>query len=263
MVLHHLADEIGLAAELGDHGQEILSMVYAHCLDYQSLNHMPQWFERTDLNMILDLEGLTEKQLLGALDSMERLDSEALQQRLFENVCRRYQVKPSAVVYDVTNPYLYGRRCPLGKRGHDKEGVQGHPLVQIGLSVTQEEGFPLFHLAQGKTIKAGLEKYFDHQGRLQPDALVRAEEFDGYSCLFCTRPMPTRQMLSLYFNKDILSRKHFGVSKASFSCARFAIGWPNGFRLMCSSAIWPICCCLCCNIDSARQSSPPNMPWMN
>jgi transposase len=337
MVLHHLADEIGLAAELGDHGHEILSMVYAHCLDYQSLNHMPQWFERTDLNMILDLEGLTEKRLLGALDSMERLDSEALQQRLFETVCRRYHVKPSAVVYDVTTPYLYGRRCPLGKLGHDKEGVQGRPLVQIGLSVTQEEGFPLFHkvfdgnvhdartlqdlvglfgrydlstglfiydrgitsgrnlqdikalkwdtlcgvpihnalkrfwrteiqprkltqlsyrhrvggnvfyaisqpyqidrvkghlalcfnerqhrdlresryddvlcaeklLAQGKTIKAGLEKYFDPQGRLQQDALVRAEEFDGYSCLFCTRPMPTRQMLSLYFNKDIVEK---------------------------------------------------------
>jgi len=337
MVLHYLATEIGLAAELGNHGPEILSMVYAHCLDYQSLNHMPQWFERTDLNLILELQGLTEKRLLGALDSLERLDAGALQQRLFENVCRRYHVKPTAVVYDVTNTYLYGRRCPLGKLGHDKEGVSGRPLVQIGLSVTQEEGFPLFHkvfdgnvhdgrtlqdlvgvfgrydlstglfiydrgitsgrnlqdikalkwdtlcgvplnkalkqfwrteiqpgkltqlsyrqrvganvfyavsqpyqidhvkgqlalcfnerhhrelresryddvvqaeklLAAGKTIKAGLEKYFDRQGRILSDAVKQAEEFDGYSCLFCTRPLPTRQMLSLYFNKDVVEK---------------------------------------------------------
>ena len=37
-------------------------------MDYRSLNHMPTWFERTDLNFLLDLEGLTEKRLVGALD---------------------------------------------------------------------------------------------------------------------------------------------------------------------------------------------------
>jgi len=28
---------------------------------------MPQWFERTDLNFLRDLESLTEKRLVGAL----------------------------------------------------------------------------------------------------------------------------------------------------------------------------------------------------
>ena len=62
-LLNHLAKEIQLADELGDYGQEILSLVYAHCLDYRSLNYMPTWFERTDLNFLLNLEGLTEKRL--------------------------------------------------------------------------------------------------------------------------------------------------------------------------------------------------------
>lgn len=337
LVLHHLATEIQLPELLGGYSQEILSLVYAHCLDYRSLNYMPHWFERTDLNFLLNLEGLTEKRLVGALDSLERLETEAWQRRLFESVCQHYRLRPSGVIYDVTNTYLYGRHCPLAKPGKDKEEVQGRPLIQIGLGVTQEEGVPLFHrvfdgnvhdartlhdlitlfgryqlgpglfiydrgivsgrnlkdvkrlhwdtlcgmplnpalkkfwrpwanpqqlmqlphrqrvgqtvfytclrpyeldgvrgrlalcfnerlqrdlresrrdevlyaqklLAQHKSIKPGVERFFDPQGRLRASELATAEEFDGYSCIFCTRRLPEDRMLSLYFNKDIVEK---------------------------------------------------------
>ena len=337
LVLNHLAKEIQLAEQLGSYSQEILSLVYAHCLDYRSLNYMPTWFERTDLNFLLSLDGLTEKRLVGALDSLEALDAQAWQRRLFERVCQQYRIRPSGVIYDVTNTYLYGRHCPLAKPGHDKEEVKGRPLIQIGLGVTQEEGFPLFHkvfdgnvhdartlqdlvtlfgsyklrpglfiydrgivsgrnlidikhlhwdtlcgmplnqglkkfwrpaanpqqlmqlshrhrvgqtvfytcvrpyelggirgklalclnerlqrdaresrrdevlhaqklLAQGKSIKPGLDRFFDPKGRLLATELADAEEFDGYSCIFCTRPLPETQMLSLYFDKDIVEK---------------------------------------------------------
>jgi transposase len=337
LVLNHLANEIQLADQLGSYSQEILSMVYAHCLDYRSLNAMPTWFERTDLNFLLNLEGLTEKRLVGALDSLEALDGEAWQRQLFQRVCRQYRLRPSGVIYDVTNTYLYGHCCPLGKPGHDKEEVKGRPLIQVGLGVTQEEGIPLFHKvfdgnvhdartlqdlvtlfrsyrlgpglfiydrgitsgrnlldikrlhwhtlcgmplndklkrfwrpwahpqqlmqlaqrqrvgrtvfyccvrlyqvdsvqgklalclnerlqrdtresrrdeivlaqklrAQGKAIKPGLERFFDARGHLLPAELADAEEFDGYSCVFCTRPLPQDKMLSLYFNKDIVEK---------------------------------------------------------
>jgi len=68
---------------------------------------MPQWFERTDLSFLLDLEGLTEKRLLAALDYLEGLHAEAWQQEMFESVCRHYRLRPAGVVYDVTNTYLY------------------------------------------------------------------------------------------------------------------------------------------------------------
>ena len=337
LVLHHLATEVQLPELLGDFSQEILSLVYAHCLDYRSLNHMPTWFERTDLNLLLDLEGLTEKRLVGALDRLESLPTDAWQRRLFEGVCRTYRLRPSGVIYDVTNTYLYGRHCPLAKPGHDKDEVKGRPLIQIGLGVTQAEGFPLFHkvfdgnvhdartlqdlitlfgtyklgpglliydrgiisgrnlkdikrlhwdtlcgvplnpalkkfwrpwanpqqlmqlphrqrvgqtifytclrpyqingvrgrlalcfnerlqrdlresrrdevlyaqarVAQGQTLKPGLERFFDAQGHLRPSELAAAEQFDGYSCVFCTRRLPEDQMLSLYFNKDIVEK---------------------------------------------------------
>ena len=337
LVLHHLAKEIQLADQLGPYSQEILSLVYAHCLDYRSLNSMPSWFERTDLNFLLNLEGLTEKRLLGALDRLEALDAETWQRRLFERVCRQYRLRPSGVIYDVTNTYLYGRHCPLGKPGHDKEEVKGRPLIQIGLGVTQEEGFPLFHkvfdgnvhaartlqdlvtlfgryhlgpglfiydrgivsgrnlrdiknlhwdtlcgvplnpslkkfwrpwadpqqlmqlahrqrvghtvfytclrpyqldgvrgklalclnerqqrdaresrrdeillaqklLAQGKSIKPGLERFFDSRANLLAAKLAQAEAFDGYSCVFSTRSLPQDKMLSLYFDKDVVEK---------------------------------------------------------
>ena len=337
LVLHHLATEIQLAELLGVYSQEILSLVYAHCLDYRSLNHMPSWFERTDLNYLLNLEGLTEKRLVGALDSLEALAAETWQRQLFEQVCRQYRLRPSGVIYDVTHTYLYGRRCPWAKPGKDKEAVQGRPLIQIGLGVTQAEGVPLFHkvfdgnghdartlqdlvtlfglyrlrpglfiydrgivssrnlqdikslhwdtlcgvplnpalkkfwrpwanpqqlmplpnrhrvgqtvfytglqpyhvdgvqgtlvlcfnerlqrdaresrrdeilyaqklLAQNKSIKPGLQRFFDARGRLRRAKLAQLEEFDGYSCLFCTRALPPDKMLSLYFDKDIVEK---------------------------------------------------------
>lgn len=145
LVLNYLASEINLSEQLGKYGKEILSMVYAHCLDYKSINAMRDWFEKTDLNMLLKLEDLTEKRLLNALDFIEKNDLEVMQEKIFSSVKKRYNIKGSGIIYDVTNTYLYGKQCPFGKLGHDKEGVKGRPLIQIGLGITQEEGFPVFH----------------------------------------------------------------------------------------------------------------------
>lgn len=145
LVLDHLAQEIELQKQLGEYGAEILSMVYAHCLDYKSINQMELWFERTDLKLLLGIEGVTERRLLNALDSLESQDWERLQTELFQTVKARYALQVSGVLYDVTNTYLYGKRCPFGKLGYDKTGAKGRPLIQIGLGVTKTEGIPLFH----------------------------------------------------------------------------------------------------------------------
>lgn len=169
LALNCLAQEIGLADQVGDYGSEILSMVYAHCLNYESINQMPSWFEKTDLNMILNLEGLTEKRLLNALDSLERLDPDAVQNKIFEAVKKLYQLKDFGVVYDVTNTYLYGKKCPMGKEGKDKEGVKGRPLIQIGLAVTKDEGIPVFH----KTFDGNI-----HDSKTFQDVITSFGQYD-------------------------------------------------------------------------------------
>lgn len=145
LVLNHLAQEIGLVNHLGPFGGEILSLVYAHCLDYESVNQMPTWFERTDLNMLLNLEWLTEERLLKALDSLSAQDPDLLQRSIFKSVKKIYKLRDTGIIYDVTNTYLYGKKCSMGKEGKDKEGVRGRPLIQIGLAVTKEAGIPVFH----------------------------------------------------------------------------------------------------------------------
>lgn len=145
MVLHALAGAIGLPALLGEYANEILALVYAHCLDYRSLNHMLKWFERSDLNLILDLQELTEKRLVKALDVLTSWDAMALQRSIFDNTKKWLRLKTRGVVYDVTNTYFHGRRCTLGRFGHDKEERKGYPLIQIGLVVTAEKGIPVLH----------------------------------------------------------------------------------------------------------------------
>jgi len=145
LVLNHIADELKLKKHLGKYSAEILSLVYAHCINPKSINKMEDWFKKTDLNMILDIDNVTEKRLLNALDSFEKMDFERVQNDIFQEAKNRYHLKNRGVVYDVTNTYLYGNKCPLGKLGKDKEGVRGRPLIQIGLAVTRGEGIPVFH----------------------------------------------------------------------------------------------------------------------
>lgn len=145
IVLHHIAEEIGLPDMLGDYSPEILSLVYAHCLNYQSISCMKSWFQKTDLAMMLNIENVTEKRLLNALDSFNEINVERLQLNIFETLNEKFPIKKKGLVYDVTNTYLYGKKCSLAKLGHDKEGVKGRPLIQIALAVTQDKGLPLFH----------------------------------------------------------------------------------------------------------------------
>ena len=337
LVLNTIAEAIELSSILGPFGNEILSLVYAHCLDYKSINQMTKWFERTDLNMLLDLDNLTEDRLLKALDSLESQDSVTLQKRIFEKVKQVYKLSDTGIIYDVTNTYFYGKKCPLAKRGKDKEGVKGRPLIQIGLGVTKLNGIPVMHkvyngnihdsrtlhdmltnfrkfnfkrgyivfdrgisskknqreimslkwkvicglplnpvlkrflapsiakneflqyknrvrlkntvfyaivrpytiadvsgklvmclneqqrkdlresrydeinnaknlLQQGKTIKHGLDRYFDSEGNVILKEVQKAEKFDGYSVIFTTAHLTKEQAVKMYFDKDLVEK---------------------------------------------------------
>lgn len=337
LVLHHIAKGIDLSGLLGEYGDEILSLVFAHCVEPKSLNQMDDWFKKTDLNFLLDLDELTEARLLDALDSLEEQDPEVLQKRIFEAVKQKYKLDVSSVFYDVTNTYFYGKKCLWGKKGKSKEKQNDKPLVQIGLAVARKEGIPLFHktfegnihdsrtlqavlpcfksfnikdvilvydrgipskenfidakrlgweticglaanialkkeirkmkkkkefvnvrnrislsstamygipkrhqvgitkgklvlcfnnkqktliqesrydeiqnaqkrLAENKNIKSGLQKYFDKNRNIKVAEIKKAEEFDGFSCIFSTKQIPTEEIIKVYFEKDIVEK---------------------------------------------------------
>lgn len=206
IVLHHIAQEIGLPNLLGEYSPEILSLVYAHCLNYQGISRMSSWFKRTDLPLLLDTENITEKTLLNALDSLEKIDTEKLQLKIFNTLNNKFHVAKKGLVYDVTNTYLYGKKCPLGQLGHDKEGVKGRPLIQIALAVTQEKGLPLFHkvfdgnIHDARTLQdvvSTMKQYKIKTGLLIYDrGIASAENIDVFHDLhwdtLCGVPIPDK-----------------------------------------------------------------------
>jgi transposase len=168
LVLDYFANVIGLREAIGPFAGEVLSLVYAHCVDYKSINKMERWFERTDLNMLLGIDGLTEARLLGALDALEKLDQTVVQRKIFRNVRDIYKLGNRGLIYDVTNTYFYGKSCPLGKYGKDKDGVKGRPLIQIGLGVTRKDGIPVFHHVLDGNI---------HDSRIFQDAITAFRQY--------------------------------------------------------------------------------------
>lgn len=167
-ILDSLASSINLHSHLGEYAKEILSMVYAHCINPQSISKLSDWFKKTDLNFILDLEKVTEERLLKAIDSLEKYNWDFLQQIIFESVKNNYNITSKGIFYDVTNTYLYGRRCALGKLGHSKHGKNNNPLVQIGLGVLRGTGIPVFHSVYEGNV---------HDARIFSDAIERFSSF--------------------------------------------------------------------------------------
>lgn len=144
LVLHTLAKQIRLPEILGEHGEYLLSIAYAHCLDPKSVTRMEDWFQRTDLHKMLSIADVSEKKLYAAMDSINDTSSEVIQKNIFRSVQKAYKLNSDAYFFDVTNVYFYGTECSIAKKGHNKEG--GHnPQVQIGLAVTGDEGIPIFH----------------------------------------------------------------------------------------------------------------------
>ena len=58
----------------------------------------------------------------------------------------------------------------------------------------------------GEKIEESFEMYLTPTGRVRTDVLEREEEFDGYSCIFCTKNISDKEAIRLYFDKDIIER---------------------------------------------------------
>jgi hypothetical protein len=145
IALESIARELGLFDLLGDIAAPILTLVFAHCLDYQSVADAKEWYELTDLPDIFGYQKMPINKLHNAIELLSKRDSSAIQMSVFENLCNVLGEDSSGVVYDATNTYLAGGRSSLANKGKDKEGVRNRKLIQIGLGVTRGLGIPIFH----------------------------------------------------------------------------------------------------------------------
>jgi len=164
-VLDWIATTLGLKHLLGEYSQEILSIVYSRFMGESGISKLADWYQKTDLNIILDLEKLTEKRLQSALDYLSSLDRNLLFKSLHDNATESFGLTGGSVIYDVTNTHVTGDKCSFAKHGKDKRGVHGSKIIQYALAVTRREGFPIFceiydgNISDTKTLNSLIEHF--------------------------------------------------------------------------------------------------------
>ncbi len=164
-VLDWVATELGLKDLLGEYSQEILSIVYSRFLGESGIKKLEDWYQKTDLNVILNLESLTERRLQSALDHLSSLDQDLLFKSLHNNARKQFSLGDGGVIYDVTNTHVTGKKCAFAKHGKDKRGVHNSQIIQYALGVTRGEGFPVFceiyegNISDTKTFNSLIEHF--------------------------------------------------------------------------------------------------------
>jgi len=112
-------------------------------------------------------------------------------------------------------------RIPLSKTAmyarsiaHEIGGIKGKLIVCFNnkmKTAIQESRYDEIQSAQlrlekKKNIKNGLTKYFDKEWNPLQNEINRAEEFDGYSCIFSTKLISNEEIVRIYFEKDLVEK---------------------------------------------------------
>ena len=142
-VLLDLGRELKLPALLGKHHKSILAIVVAHLLCKGSILKISSWTEHTLLFEQLGSEALSTFQLYEALDHLNDLPFEKVEAALAKHWARLAPTDTKCFVLDVTDTYFAGSGLDI-KPTKGKDGKVSK-LIQIGLVVSFENGFPMLH----------------------------------------------------------------------------------------------------------------------
>ncbi len=93
------------------------------------------WF--STLAQTLDVGSADEDELYAAMDWLG-----ARQERIETKLASRHLQEGALVLYDVSSTYFEGRRCPLARRGHNRDGKKGKLQIVFGL-LCNAEGCPV------------------------------------------------------------------------------------------------------------------------
>jgi transposase len=142
-VLHQLALELNLNYLLGRHHKAIIALLIAHLICRGSILKVSKWIEQSAIKEVLGLEGLTTEMLYHSLDYLEECDFDKIEQSIAEYWPKLDPGDNKSFVLDVTDTYYHGRHDNSSVR-KGKDGKVSK-LIQIGLGVSFENGFPIFH----------------------------------------------------------------------------------------------------------------------
>ena len=177
-----------------DVGIQAIFMAINHCVDPVSKNQFEFWYKYTVLEKITGIkaEKLNAENLCTALDYFYpdgKDKAVEIEKEVVEKLKELFGIKMDCLYYDITSTYFEGTKCIIARLGYSRDGKPDKLQVNIGLVVTKEERFPVFHL-----VFAGNETDIKTVGR----AISRLkEEFAISDCL-------------LIFDRGMVSEENIG-----------------------------------------------------
>jgi len=140
----------------------VLAMVVARLLDPRSKLATARGLDpetlTSTLGEVLGLGRADEDDLYAAMDWLL-----PQQGRIEQALARRHLTEGSLVLYDVTSTYFEGRKCPLAKFGHPRDGKRDKLQIVFGL-LTNGDGCPVAvevfegNTGDPKTVPAQIQK---------------------------------------------------------------------------------------------------------
>ena len=119
-----------------------LALIYSQLLEKRSINKLEDWLRFTEIPDILGIKEVSSKELYESLTEIEEEEFEKIESNMHD-IFMKYDDSIDVAVIDVTDTYFEGDSEEVQKR----KGKDGKikKLLQIGLAVSFNNGFPLFH----------------------------------------------------------------------------------------------------------------------
>ena len=137
-----LVDQIAQELSLNSiKDKNILVLLYSQLLEKRSINKLDEWLQETEIPKTLQVETSTKK-LYEALTSVSDLDFSAIEEQVYSHL-EKYEKQKTGAIIDVTDTYFEG--CELESQTRRGKDEKVKPLLQIGLAVSLEHGFPILH----------------------------------------------------------------------------------------------------------------------
>ena len=119
----------------------VVAMICARILDPRSKLATARSLDaatlQSTLGEVLGLEWTDEDDLYEAMDWLL-----PRQQQIENALAKRHITEGTLALYDLTSTYFEGRRCPLAKLGHSRDGKKGKLQIVFGL-LCDKEGRPI------------------------------------------------------------------------------------------------------------------------
>src|SRR5215472_7113130 len=139
-----MARRLGLPQLLGPAGRQrdlALALIVSRVVHPGSKLSTLAWWQDTTLGADLGIEHATTDEAYAAMDWL------ASRQELIENKLARRHLTPEAnpsrmALFDLSSSWLEGSCCPLGNRGHSRDGKKGKVQIEYGL-LTDPQGRPV------------------------------------------------------------------------------------------------------------------------